>query len=899
MSAMAGSRAYHARNSAFSSGADSPSSSQSSGAIHLSTLAAPNLSPYERKLRRNHRSLDPFHVPSRTHFTSHHQSLHSISSRPPTPSSSDPESNSKLIRVSKRILKERNTSYLPTPPDTDDEEIDKRASLQASRIEHSPTSSDGNGYPFPLQPSHLPPTQQVPLPKTPSRRCFSAGVARSPKSPFPDRFISNRSTPTSPQTPTETFHVSKAPRDLLPDEKLLRHGSATPDPFGPLKVSRVRNERGHKPRGHATSARLSSRTIGGTIVDEVSPGQVSGQSRAASLGNIWSAGNASRSIIPGPTRGVSNGRGGFISSGSNAPMYESHFLDNLDTDQGVDYMERRLAAAMNIDRTSRVLENTRAYLPPRVVSTGSIEVKRKRLYLEQEAVRKEDPWEQTCSASLLDAPGLRDDYYCTLLSYDRVSRTLAVGLDNRVYLWSEEYGVRYPFVEDDQSETTFITSVSFSSEEGGYSILAVGRNTGHLSLWSLADPEKIRFTSQQPNAIACISFKPVTSLRPSERFGSTVPTEELLVGDEIGQIYYYSIEWMSQRQVDIHGWNGHMKLLAKIEVHTQQICGLAWSSTGEFFATGANDNTCNLFDTKDLLKDPTQTSNPDSAPKGPFQSFFDTLALPHFISRTTTTTTIPSLDVNSPSISRAASNPFSDPFPSFPAFIRHSTTIIPGQDGSLLISEGCQKHKWQHSAAVKAIAICPWQRGLIATGGGSNDRAIHFYHVYSGACLATINVHAQVTSLIWSTTRREIAATFGYPQPDHPYRIAVFSWPGCREVVKVPWGSELRALFAVAFPGSCVSGEGGRRGGAGRGMGRGGGLRRESRALGERWYDRTREEGCIVVASSDESVKFHEVWAGASRVPAEAGVGVLGGSPILERLEGGGGGGNDGEWLIR
>ncbi|EMR68629.1 putative wd domain-containing protein [Eutypa lata UCREL1] len=138
---------------------------------------------------------------------------------------------------------------------------------------------------------------------------------------------------------------------------------------------------------------------------------------------------------------------------------------------------------------------------------------------------------------------------------------------------------------------------------------------------------------------------------------------------------------------------------------------------------------------------------------------------------------------------------------------------------------GSERYRWQHGAAVKAIAFCPWRKGLIATGGGSNDKCIHFFHTSSGAALASISVAAQVTSLIWSTTRREIVATFGYAQPDHPYRIAVFSWPEC-------------------------------------------------------------PEGCIVVASSDESVKFHEVWTAGRKATTGLDSGVLAGSDILEMNEG-------------
>lgn len=152
---------------------------------------------------------------------------------------------------------------------------------------------------------------------------------------------------------------------------------------------------------------------------------------------------------------------------------------------------------------------------------------------------------------------------------------------------------------------------------------------------------------------------------------------------------------------------------------------------------------------------------------------------------------------------------------------------------------------------------------------------------------------AQVTSLIWSKTRREIAATFGYAQPEHPYRIAVFSWPKCEQVVAIPWnvGPEAgiggrpagadggRALWAIPYPGgpnetSATEGRNSREDDAARPEGE-----------GRTWWSRTAEEGCIIVASSDESVKFHEVWSGRKKSTV-GGWGLLGGSDILEGLEG-------------
>lgn len=124
--------------------------------------------------------------------------------------------------------------------------------------------------------------------------------------------------------------------------------------------------------------------------------------------------------------------------------------------------------------------------------------------------------------------------------------------------------------------------------------------------------------------------------------------------------------------------------------------------------------------------------------------------------------------------------------------------------------------------------------------------------------MATISVSAQVTSLIWSKTRREIAATFGYAQPKHPYRIAVFSWPSCQQVGAIAWEGGHRILSAVAYP-------------------------RGPSDVHER--SRTAREGTIVAATSNESIHFHEVWQAEPKATV-SGVGVLGGSDILEGLSG-------------
>lgn len=411
-----------------------------------------------------------------------------------------------------------------------------------------------------------------------------------------------------------------------------------------------------------------------------------------------------------------------------------------------------------------------------------------------------------------------------------------MGLGNMLYGWTEEKGVA---LLKACPPDCWISSVDFSSHQGGKSILAFGLADGRLCLMTPSETDSPRFDIEQPYPVAYVSWRPVSTTRLSKNPlnpGVPVKTEDLLVGDYQGDIFYYVVEWPMGWEVERDNWLGKLTLVARIRAHAQQICGLAWSPKGDLFASGANDNHCCLFSVNQVFGPPRQDAQGLAPPVEGYGS-------------------------HSTHSQRSNARESSD------------ETVV-NDDGELRtlrassptvrnMLPGSEKFRWVHAAAVKAIAFCPWLDGLVATGGGSNDKCIHFFHTTTGAALATITVSAQVTSLIWSTTRRELAATFGYPQPDHPYRIAIFSWPDCKQVAAIPWPGEYRALYAVAYPGTA---------------GDVGGKRRRKKT-------QTPREGCIVVAASDESVKFHEVWTTGRKATVRR-EGMLGGSDILEGIEG-------------
>lgn len=68
----------------------------------------------------------------------------------------------------------------------------------------------------------------------------------------------------------------------------------------------------------------------------------------------------------------------------------------------------------------------------------------------------------------------------------------------------------------------------------------------------------------------------------------------------------------------------------------------------------------------------------------------------------------------------------------------------------------------QHQAAVRALAWCPWQPNLLATGGGTADRCIKFWNTNNGTCLNSIDSKSQVCALLWSSNYKELISAHGF-----------------------------------------------------------------------------------------------------------------------------------------
>ena len=103
--------------------------------------------------------------------------------------------------------------------------------------------------------------------------------------------------------------------------------------------------------------------------------------------------------------------------------------------------------------------------------------------------------------------------------------------------------------------------------------------------------------------------------------------------------------------------------------------------------------------------------------------------------------------------------------------------------------------KTNHRAAVKALSWCPWQPNLLATGGGSYDRHIHFWNTTTGARTNSIDTGSQVTSLRWSNHYKEIVSSSGFPDNS----LSIWSYPTLVRNVEIP-AHETRVLHSCLSP---------------------------------------------------------------------------------------------------
>ncbi|KAI3698263.1 hypothetical protein L2E82_42531 [Cichorium intybus] len=104
-----------------------------------------------------------------------------------------------------------------------------------------------------------------------------------------------------------------------------------------------------------------------------------------------------------------------------------------------------------------------------------------------------------------------------------------------------------------------------------------------------------------------------------------------------------------------------------------------------------------------------------------------------------------------------------------------------------------------HTAAVKALAWCPFQGNLLASGGGGGDKCIKFWNTHTGACLNSVDTGSQVCALLWNKNERELLSSHGFTQN----QLTLWKYPSMVKMAELT-GHTSRVLFMAQSPDGCT-----------------------------------------------------------------------------------------------
>ena len=159
---------------------------------------------------------------------------------------------------------------------------------------------------------------------------------------------------------------------------------------------------------------------------------------------------------------------------------------------------------------------------------------------------------------VLDAPGLKNDFYLNLLDWGE-SDLLAVVLNTNVFLWNANNHSVSSLLTTPENNT--ITSVSWMKTDPY--VLATGNEEGFVSIYDVQKEKKIRDVHRHTDRVGRLVWNGYS----------------LTSGSRDNQIIISDIR--------------SKKSIIQLSGHSQEICGLKWNNTGKQLASGGNDN--NLF----------------------------------------------------------------------------------------------------------------------------------------------------------------------------------------------------------------------------------------------------------------------------------------------------------------
>ncbi|XP_030631659.1 cell division cycle protein 20 homolog [Chanos chanos] len=316
----------------------------------------------------------------------------------------------------------------------------------------------------------------------------------------------------------------------------------------------------------------------------------------------------------------------------------------------------------------------------------------------------------------------------------------------------------------------------------------------------------------QNNLKVLYSQAPTPVSIKKSRYISTVPHRILDAPDLRNDFYLNLMDWGRQNLLavaledTVYLWDaakGEITLLMKVEQEEDYICSVSWSKEGNFLAIGTSDCKVQLWDVEHQKRLRTMASH--TARVGSL-SWND-----YILSSGSRSGHIHQHDVRVADHHIFTLNGHSQEVCGLTWSPDGRYLASGGNDNMVYVWPGVQEGNGnqqtavqsfsEHQGAVKALAWCPWQQNILASGGGTSDRHIRIWNVNSGSCISSWDTNSQISSLVFAPNYKELVSGHGFAHDS----IVIWKYPSLTKVAELS-GHQGRVLNLTLSPdGSTVA----------------------------------------------------------------------------------------------
>lgn len=275
--------------------------------------------------------------------------------------------------------------------------------------------------------------------------------------------------------------------------------------------------------------------------------------------------------------------------------------------------------------------------------------------------------------------------------------------------------------------------------------------------------------------------------------------------DIINDYYLNLLDWSSDNIVtvalgpSVYLWNagtGNIEVLFENET-SEQTCSLAWIQEGHILAVGTNSGVVELWDCNKMRRLRVMTGHSARVGSLAWNSYVvssgsrDGTIIHHDVRQREHL--IKTLNGHSQEVCGLKWSPDGKYLAS--GGNDNLVNIWSSEAGSINTGNTPLHVLNQHQAAVRALAWCPWQPNILASGGGTADRCIKFWNVNNGNCTNSVDTNSQVCSLLFNENYKELISAHGFANN----QLTIWKYPSMTKQIDLT-GHTQRVLQLAMSP---------------------------------------------------------------------------------------------------